>query len=392
MKTNKFLGFLLLAGVLSSCSKNQNLKQNDATASTKNESVKETLSSGPVTVNSVSNTKIIIPRRGNDGWPLYDYAPYAMSDNGETKIWWLGCGEHGTPDFRDNIYYAKNSTGFGVGSYSTPQIVFRPSDNAAKFDENLVGDPSIIKDGGTYYMYYGAAKTDYANGNTHIGFATSSDGINWSRGNNGSPLINHKSPYSWGDCYGAGQPSVVKDGNYYYMFYTTVERVSNQGALKGGEYAIRSTSPTFNSNVEEFRTGGWANVNFNANNSLIVNRNRPLFGGEHVYDFVRMNGQGKFLGLHRNSDNSVICRVLDLNLNEVSNFQINLTNNVGKEQVSVMSDNTVGQISPLSGTNNKSYNLKLVYSQLDGGPNSAANVDNIFYYDLAVCIARITFP
>jgi len=100
--------------------------------------------------------------------------------------------------------------------------VTHPQNPVFKFDVSLLdgfpNDPWVIKDGGTYVMYYGAVKGDFTDTNTVRLFrATSKDGISWKR--NSVPLLLLGSSGSW-DSVKVETPSVVKlpDGTYriYY--------------------------------------------------------------------------------------------------------------------------------------------------------------------------------
>lgn len=76
-----------------------------------------------------------------------------------------------------------------------------------------VRQPAIIVEGNVYKMWY-----DGYNGSTRsIGYATSTDGINWTK-YTGNPVL-VAGPTSF-DITGVGEPAVVKVGNVYHMTYT----------------------------------------------------------------------------------------------------------------------------------------------------------------------------
>jgi predicted GH43/DUF377 family glycosyl hydrolase len=83
------------------------------------------------------------------------------------------------------------------------------------WDNGLIASPSVIKVGSTYMMYYeGQDKTTYA---WHIGLATSTDGITWTRSAS-NPVLSPGSSGVW-DEFEVRYPSVHYDGSTYRMWY-----------------------------------------------------------------------------------------------------------------------------------------------------------------------------
>ncbi|MFQ6615154.1 MAG: carboxypeptidase regulatory-like domain-containing protein [Fidelibacterota bacterium] len=77
-----------------------------------------------------------------------------------------------------------------------------------------VGSPSVIVDGSTYHMWY-----DANDGTTpRIGHATSSDGVAWTE-DAGNPVLDLGTSGSWED-EAVNQPSVFFDGATYHMWYS----------------------------------------------------------------------------------------------------------------------------------------------------------------------------
>ena len=115
------------------------------------------------------------------------------------------------------------------------------SGSSAGFDAVHTCDPSVIKVGGTYYMYYTGAAGDHAHGNA-IGLATSTDGRVWTRANGGRPLVTAARNVKRDNTYGAGQPSAVYLAGYFYLMFTdtTGQATGHNGA---GQFVLRSTGP-----------------------------------------------------------------------------------------------------------------------------------------------------
>ena len=189
------------------------------------------------------------------GGAPYNYGPTAMADGGLYRMWW--CSQLGIANPPgDDILYAESrslDSGF-AGPDGTPATpVF--SGSGTGFDAVHVCDPSVIRAGGTYYLYYTGSAGDHAHGNT-IGLATSSDGRVWTRANGGQPIVSPAHDIANDNLYGAGQPSAVYlDGWFYLMFTdTTGQAVGHNGA---GQFVLRSGDPAFASGVEALTSEGF---------------------------------------------------------------------------------------------------------------------------------------
>jgi len=97
-----------------------------------------------------------------------------------------------------------------------------------------VRQPAIIIEGNVYKMWY----EGYNGATRSIGYATSTDGINWTK-YTGNPVL-VAGPGSF-DITGVGEPAVVKVGNVYHMTYTGYD---NTGTGRIG-YAYSSDGITW---------------------------------------------------------------------------------------------------------------------------------------------------
>lgn len=185
----------------------------------------------------------------------YNYAPSVIVDGGRYRMWW--CSQLGVANPPgDDILLAesKSTTGPFVGPDGTSATpVFSGSHGG--FDGMHTCDPSVLKVGGTYYMYYTGAAGDHAHGNA-IGVATSPDGRVWSRANGGKPIVNAARHVDNGNTYGAGQPSAVYVAGYFYLMFTdtTGRKVGHNGA---GQFVLRSPDPTFTRDVQTLTADGF---------------------------------------------------------------------------------------------------------------------------------------
>lgn len=97
--------------------------------------------------------------------------------------------------------------------------------SSGKWDEAGVGAPSVIKDGSTYKMWFGGS--DVAQW-WQIGYATSTDGISWTKYSS-NPVVTYGFSGSW-NAWGVDAPSVVKDSSTYHMLYIGLDG-SNVGSI-----------------------------------------------------------------------------------------------------------------------------------------------------------------
>ncbi len=84
-----------------------------------------------------------------------------------------------------------------------------------KFDSQGVRPGSVILDGATYRMWYSGSGSD---GITRIGYATSPNGITWTRQNGGDQVLNPGGPGGF-DSGGVAYPSVIKAANGTFMMW-----------------------------------------------------------------------------------------------------------------------------------------------------------------------------
>ncbi|GAB3442487.1 beta-xylosidase [Actinophytocola sediminis] len=212
----------------------------------------------PAILNTARGRKSAGTIAAGGGDAPYNYAPTLLLDQGRYRMWW--CSQLGVanPPGDDILMAESASVGGGFrgpdGQAATPVFSGRPGG----FDGMHTCDPSVIRVGGTYFMYYTGAAGDHAHGNA-IGLATSPDGRVWSRANGGKPIVGSARDVDNGNTYGAGQPSVLHlAGQFYLMFTdTTGEHTGHNGA---GQFVLRSPDPAFQRDVQALAPGGFRDV------------------------------------------------------------------------------------------------------------------------------------
>jgi len=111
----------------------------------------------------------------------------------------------------DRVGYATSNNGMNWTKHSTWVMDI---ESLGSWDYNQVDNPSVIKDGGIYQMWYGGQQNHDPG---VIGYATSLDGISRTK-YSGNPILGPGPSGSW-DQYGIDCPSVMRDGTFYKMWY-----------------------------------------------------------------------------------------------------------------------------------------------------------------------------
>ncbi|GGS60560.1 beta-xylosidase [Actinokineospora fastidiosa] len=191
---------------------------------------------------------------GSAGAP-YNYAPTLLREGGKYRMWWCSqLGSAAPPG--DDLLLAETTDlakPFRGPDGSGGQAVF--SGSRTGFDGMHTCDPSVIRVGGIYYLYYTGAAGDHAHGNA-IGLATSTDGKRWTRANGGRPIVTSARDELRDNAYGAGQPAAVfLDGRFHLMFTDTTGRAA--GWNGAGQFVLRSSDPAFRSGVEVLGPDGF---------------------------------------------------------------------------------------------------------------------------------------
>jgi predicted GH43/DUF377 family glycosyl hydrolase len=130
------------------------------------------------------------------------------------KMWYAGQYFN---DYRYDIGYAFSPDGISWTKHAAPVLQVG---TASEWDNGFLEGPSVLKEAGVYKMWYcgydvvvDGSGTD---GNTNIGLATSTDGINWTKHPN-NPIFT-TGTNTW-DSHYVQDPHVINDNGVYYMWY-----------------------------------------------------------------------------------------------------------------------------------------------------------------------------
>ena len=181
-------------------------------------------------------------RPGNPGdWDetaVHD--PVVVLHNGIYHMWYRGTD----PDWTWHIGYVTSTNGTTWNRFLTNPVL---SGTAGQWDEGTLSLGDVFFDGATYHMWYGA--------NGQVGYATSTNGITWTKSPS-NPVLSPGTPGQWGQ-------SIVK-------FVSGIN-----GAVLDG-FTVR--------NGEAWRGGGIfiSNAEVTVQNCTVTN-NQAAFGGGGIY-------------------------------------------------------------------------------------------------------------
>jgi len=168
-----------------------------------------------------------------------------IKDGGTYKLWYTGVNASGTYQ----IGYATSNDGRNWNKHGLP--VLSPSASST-WDGYHVGTPAVIKDGGIYKMWYNAAN---ASGTVaSIGYATSTDGVNWTKHSSGSPVLGYGNAGTW-DSLAVRYPAVVKISDTDYRMWYTGQNVSSTSSAPMIGYATSSNGIVWSKYYNPDRAG-----------------------------------------------------------------------------------------------------------------------------------------
>ncbi len=178
------------------------------------------------------------------------------------------------------------------------------SDNGSAW--NSVGDPCVIKDGDTYKMWYTRVKTDLTQANldaldaatfgiddlvdildgtsTVIGYATSDNGSDWDVQD---AEVLAGSGGAWDS---VANPSVIKDGDTYRMWYTQGKTNLTKANLRTLINQIADLANTFWNILDAFNTGNITQLLYNLSALNISTIKSLLSGTSTVIGYATWDG------------------------------------------------------------------------------------------------------
>ncbi len=212
----------------------------------------------------VSNPILTVGAGGawDDNW-IHPYSLVDMGD-GTYRMYYGGAGAGGMSGIPEQVGFATSSDGYSWSKYGSNPIFSQGAGGA--WDDSRVEHFCVLKEGGNWYAWYAGEPGD----NTwKIGYATSSDGITWTK--YGSNPVMTGTASEWDSAFIV--PSCVfKEGSIYYMFYwggTTTSQVNWSLGLATSTDRVTWTKEA--SNPILAGTSGWEAVVLDTHVQKIAN-------------------------------------------------------------------------------------------------------------------------
>jgi predicted GH43/DUF377 family glycosyl hydrolase len=174
--------------------------------------------------------------------------PSVIYNGAKYEMWFSGTNSNSTTQ----IGYATSIDGINWTMYSgNPVLTIGQS---SSWESNVVTSPMILYNGTNYEMWYNG----YNGSSYKIGYATSPDGINWTK-YSGNPVLDVGLSGSWDDRWLIA-PSVIYNGTNYKMWYSGLEQQTSSSWAIG--YAtspdgINWTKYSGNPVIDVGTTGSW---------------------------------------------------------------------------------------------------------------------------------------
>ena len=157
--------------------------------------------------------------------------------NQRYKLWYAGRKLSCTTVQDHKIGYAYSPDGINWTKNSENPVLV-PGNSSDWFNTAVYG-PSVILENGSYKMWFTAQDVIFndqpTDGKGNIGYATSANGINWLV--YPEPVLVAGSQNNW-DTAVCAEPSVIKIGNSYHMFYSALDSFDVENFQVG--YALSS--------------------------------------------------------------------------------------------------------------------------------------------------------
>ncbi len=162
--------------------------------------------SNPVSWTKYASNPVINLGAGGSFDSSHAYVFSVILDGSTYKMWY-----DGNDGINNRVGYATSSDGITwTKSASSPVLNLGTS---GAWDDVHVSHPSVILDGSTYKMWYAG----YDGSLWKIGYATSSDGISWTKSVS-NPVLSVEAGGTWDDA-AIFTPRVIIDGSTYKMWY-----------------------------------------------------------------------------------------------------------------------------------------------------------------------------
>jgi len=166
-----------------------------------------------------SGNPVLVPGSSSSWYNTFISSPSVILEGGIYKMWFtapdLVINSQPT-DGKGNIGYATSTNGINWTVHPAAVLIAGAQSN---WDSASIAEPSVVKVGNTYHMFY-SALDKWTIENFQVGYANSTDGINWIKSTQ-NPVLKIGSSGKW-DRYWASHPAVIYDtlNKKFRMWYT----------------------------------------------------------------------------------------------------------------------------------------------------------------------------
>jgi len=157
-------------------------------------------------------TTPVLTGGGSGAWDNFIFGPVVLHNDSLYQMWYSGRSQNnlwqtGYATSPDGVNWTKDTLNNPVLAVS-----------AGEWDATAASVGSVIFEAGLYHMWYDGTIGDPFSG-VEIGYATSPDGVTWTKDTLNNPIMTGGAPGSWDDDNNSF-PRVIKDGSRYRMWYT----------------------------------------------------------------------------------------------------------------------------------------------------------------------------
>jgi predicted GH43/DUF377 family glycosyl hydrolase len=155
--------------------------------------------------------------------------PFVWLENGTYHLFYIGVTERGYENGTKTLNVATSSDLYTWKRYERNPII-SPAGNGWRRD--AIWRPNVVKNGDLYYLFFNASGLVNGLEEEFIGYATSKNLFNWEVDDDNSPLlVGSANPGEWDASGRAGDPSVYKVGNVWYMAWYSWDKKNSADGL-----------------------------------------------------------------------------------------------------------------------------------------------------------------
>jgi predicted GH43/DUF377 family glycosyl hydrolase len=155
--------------------------------------------------------------------------PFLWQEDGTYYLFYFGTTAQGYERGRKTMNLA-TSTDLVTWTRHPGNPIIEPAGDGWRRD--AIWHPHVVKVDGTYYLFFNASGVVDGHVEEFIGYATSPDLRTWTVDDENSPLVvGSRVPGAWDSSGRAGDPSLYRVGDTWYMAYYSWDRVNTQDGL-----------------------------------------------------------------------------------------------------------------------------------------------------------------